>query len=862
MKTLFNVILFFITTIFTSAQGSLDSNLVVYLPFNSNTNDLTGNGYNGTINGNATLVPDRFNSLDRAFTFPDQSSNISIENSTNMNLESGFTINAWVRYKSGGTKIIACKHVCGFVNGFLFGVDTDGQIQLWLGQSGWSIVRTNQTFVENKWYMMTATYDASSSMGKIYINGELRGSGSVTYNNFSSNPISIGDSYQNNCVAGNMNGAVDEIKIYNRALSAAEIINEYNKTYTDLALFLPFNGNANDESGSGNNGTVNGALLTQDRFGLNNRAYQFDGINDYISITDNPNLFSDELTISWWYKLTEIPGPAAVVIGWVDGGHRYQQFFNGGQLNYLNGYNVAQAGIYFNPIYGLNDLNVWKNVVVTYQKTGTSTSTSSIYVDGELKQTDNHNLAMDYVPGFEFFIGKNHNGNYFKGFLDDIYIYRRVLDSAEIVALYNDSTSYLPDSLIAFFPFKGNANDESILANHGTVYDALLTKDRYANSDQAYYFNGSTGRIEVPYHPSYSFGYGDFTISAWVNISDISTARIVSAGHDINDGIWGLGFGAHPVWGNGVRINYFVYSDNDFRDFSSDEFLDYSTGQWVFVTASKTGNQIKFYNNGLPIGTQTISYPSNANSLLSIGCRQYSPGVFNEFFNGEIDEVKIFNRSFSDQEIWNMYKETTTAPTLLFPPDDAAINTLTPVMDWDSLVTATNYLIQIATDSLFSSVIFSQFSDKSSYSINTGDLSANTDYFWRVRTNNDGGVGPWSEVNKFRIVLTDIGNEKQLPDEFALLQNYPNPFNTGTIIKFEIPKTSFVTLKIYNLLGQEVAELLNEEKQAGKHSVIWNSPGLASGVYFYKLYAKRINDELQLGSDHLFIGVKKLILSK
>lgn len=53
--------------------------------------------------------------------------------------------------------------------------------------------------------------------------------------------------------------------------------------------------------------------------------------------------------------------------------------------------------MYFNPIYGLNDLDVWKNVVVTYQKTGASTSTTSIYVDGELKQTDNHTLAMDYV---------------------------------------------------------------------------------------------------------------------------------------------------------------------------------------------------------------------------------------------------------------------------------------------------------------------------------------------------------------------------------------------------------------------------------------------------------------------------------
>ena len=181
-------------------------------------------------------------------------------------METGFTINAWIKYKSGGTKIIVCKHVCGFVNGFLFGIDTDGQIQLWLGQSGWSTVRTNQTFVEDQWYMVTATYDATSNIGKVYIDGQLGGNGSVAYNNFSTHPISIGESYQNNCVAGNMAGAVDEVKIFNRPLSDAEILDEYNNSYNDLVLFLPFNGNANDESGNDNDGIVYGAQLSSDRF--------------------------------------------------------------------------------------------------------------------------------------------------------------------------------------------------------------------------------------------------------------------------------------------------------------------------------------------------------------------------------------------------------------------------------------------------------------------------------------------------------------------------------------------------------------------------------------------------------------------
>lgn len=1056
MKNFFTSLFLLIISSITLAQSTLDSGLVACFPFNGNTIDVTGNGYDGTINGNAALVPDRFGSIDKAFTFPDQSSSISLTNSVNINLETGFTINAWIKYKAGGQKIIVCKHTCGFSNGFIFMIDWDGQISFYLSNGSWSTVRTNQTFVEDQWYMATAIYDPNTSTAKVYIDGELGGSGNVAYNNFSSNPISIGESYQNNCVAGNMNGAVDEVKIYNRPLNDSEILQEYNNTYSDLVLFLPFNGNANDESGSGNNGTVNGATLTQDRFGIDNKAYQFDGINDYISIADNPNLFSDELTISWWYKLTETPGAAAVVVGWVDGGHRYQQFFSDGQLSYLNGYNVAQPGIYFNPIYGLNDLNVWKNVVVTYQKTGASASTTSIYVDGELKQTDNHTLAIDYVPGIEFFIGKNHNGNFFKGYLDDFRIFNRVLDSTEIVALYNDLTTYFPDSLIAdyqfngnandesgnnlngtvngatlvsdrygiensafqfngvtdnitvphnslltltqeitlsawvkrtrfgidiilekggdwtlgtcnygmslhylnnnmfyfffsggwrgttgvsdydwhhyaviakhgeqnpslyidgvlkpveysegsqtinlspspldlhigsqlgtypyyganiiddikifnktlsqeeililadkgliaYFPFNGNANDESALSNHGTVYDALLTRDRYANPDQAYYFNGSSSRIQVPENSFYDFGFGDFTMSAWINVSLIGTSRFVSAGYDANDNIWGLGFGTHPVWGSGNRINYFVYSDNNFRDFSSDEVANYSPGEWIFVAASKAGNQIKFYANGFPIGSQNINYPSNANSFMSIGCRQYSSGVFNEFFNGTIDEVKIFNKSFTDEEILEMYETTTTAPDLIYPPDNATINTLTPEMDWDSLVTATNYSIQIAVDSLFSTIILSQLTDNSSYSINSGDLSANTDYYWRVRTNNDGGIGPWSKVNKFKIVLTDVAEGIQLPTEFALMQNYPNPFNPSTTITYHLPKIVNVELKVYDVLGNEVATLVDEYKPAGIYNVQFKMDKLSSGVYFYQL---RAGD---------FIQTKKMIIIK
>jgi M6 family metalloprotease-like protein len=85
--------------------------------------------------------------------------------------------------------------------------------------------------------------------------------------------------------------------------------------------------------------------------------------------------------------------------------------------------------------------------------------------------------------------------------------------------------------------------------------------------------------------------------------------------------------------------------------------------------------------------------------------------------------------------------------------------------------------------------------------------------------------------------MTSAEDTKTLPTDFQLLQNYPNPFNPSTIINYQLPMTSYVTLKIYNLLGQEVATLVNEYKKAGSYNAHWNAEGFSSGIYFYKMTA-------------------------
>ena len=110
------------------------------------------------------------------------------------------------------------------------------------------------------------------------------------------------------------------------------------------------------------------------------------------------------------------------------------------------------------------------------------------------------------------------------------------------------------------------------------------------------------------------------------------------------------------------------------------------------------------------------------------------------------------------------------------------------------------------------------------------------------------GSGVWKRPLS-EITGVDDANTK-LPNEFSLSQNYPNPFNPSTTISYELPISGFVNLKIYDLLGREVATLVNKEQQKGNYQVSFDGSKLSSGVYYYRL---------QAGD---FIQTKKMILIK
>ncbi|MBX7043616.1 MAG: T9SS type A sorting domain-containing protein [Ignavibacteria bacterium] len=102
-------------------------------------------------------------------------------------------------------------------------------------------------------------------------------------------------------------------------------------------------------------------------------------------------------------------------------------------------------------------------------------------------------------------------------------------------------------------------------------------------------------------------------------------------------------------------------------------------------------------------------------------------------------------------------------------------------------------------------------------------------------------------------VITGVNNGSSVslnPNDYSLAQNFPNPFNPETSIRFSIPSRELVTLKIYSVLGKEVATLVNEIRNAGAHEVKFNASSLPSGTYFYRIESGN------------FVGTKKMMLVK
>lgn len=196
------------------------------------------------------------------------------------------------------------------------------------------------------------------------------------------------------------------------------------------------------------------------------------------------------------------------------------------------------------------------------------------------------------------------------------------------------------------------------------------------------------------------------------------------------------------------------------------------------------------------------------------------------------------------------------APKLASPADKTTDIKNAPKLSWYTSCSANTYTVQIADNPAFSSLLIDLGGIDSTFYVFNGAAS-NTTYYWRVRAQNN-VASDWSSEWRFATgMITGVKNSlSERPRGYTLHQNYPNPFsplgretptgvafgNPETAIRFQLPKTSYVVLKIFNIFGEEIRTLANEQREAGSHAVRWDGSDergnpVASGMYLYQLRA-------------------------
>ena len=184
----------------------------------------------------------------------------------------------------------------------------------------------------------------------------------------------------------------------------------------------------------------------------------------------------------------------------------------------------------------------------------------------------------------------------------------------------------------------------------------------------------------------------------------------------------------------------------------------------------------------------------------------------------------------------------------VYPPNSSLDIPTSAALRWGIAPAAATYRVQVALATTFAPAL-----------VDTAGLVDTTFspvgmqnykiYFWRVKATNTFGTSDWSIAYRFRTVQATGVEEEEFPSEYTLAQNYPNPFNPVTTIRFTVPRSGYVRLNVFDLLGREVASLVDSELPAGAYAVQWDGSGAASGMYVYRMQAGdfvRINRMLLL----------------
>ena len=650
-----------------SGLNNIDGNIIGLRPNGSDSVEGTVAWWKGESNGNdststntATLtggVTYATGKVGTAFHF-DGTGHLSVTDNIQLDIPQAITLEAWANFSSLSNpyNTILAKESSVATRNYLISVTQNGAIHLSYGNA--SAANVNVTTVDGvistgQWYHIVGVIDTVSGTMGVYVNGTLVQSGATSGAMITStSDLRIGGA--TNGTTSRMTGLLDEVAIYNRALSTTEINAAYNaglngKSAAKIPLVSTWSGegNANDTR-SINNGTLtNGATTTAS--GKLFSAFSLDGVDDYVSITDSSSFGNTGvMSVSAWVNpdLIDATDPRDIVSQW-NAGATQRAFMmrlntNGKILFYIS----RDGGTDYDSIQSSLSLNAssWQHVVGTYDG-----AEIRVYINGQLSGTLAYAGSMFNSNG-NILIGDSNasNGLPFDGRVDEVSLYNRALTATEVANLYqyqSTDTNTFVATPIASYKAEGNESDFTS-TNEGTLNGGVTYVSGIAG--KAFDFDGTSGYISAPDHANLEVSNA-VTLAAWINADDIANFRQIiskfgSAGH----GAYQLGLAPNGA----LRADFSSDGAAYYGLTSSSSLL--TAGTWYHVAATFNSGTALLYINGVQVANATTGFSTiygSGTANLNIGRASSA----SQFFDGRIDEAVIYNRALSAAEIGSLF---------------------------------------------------------------------------------------------------------------------------------------------------------------------------------------------------------------
>ena len=412
--------------------------------------------------------------------------------------------------------------------------------------------------------------------------------------------------------------------------------------------------------------------------------------------------------------------------------------------------------------------------------------------------------------------------------------------------------NYVPtNGLVGWWPFNGNANDESGNGNNGTVNGATLTSDRFGNSNNSYSFNGSTNFIEVPQSSSLLLT-NDYSIAAWINIPDYSTSN---SGDPMSVVV---GKAAQNAWSSGYNL-VAVEGNNSQNKFGGNNLLSSTvtpTNQWVHIVYTYDGSIVKLFLNGVLNNSVSIQFNLQNISPTSLFFgKEFNSTWSNRYFKGKADDIGIWDKALTTQEVSDLYSAVSCYNNLTITPSTntqniggtanfvASTSDPTPTISWQSDF---GQGFQTLTD-------YGNYSgaNTNALSISNMQLANHNQPIRAISTS--GNCVDTSNVATIQITDTCITNVTvydtlltTVTDTLIIntMLGLPAPNNENTILIYPNPASDHITIdngnytamsgysiKIENNAGQQVFQSLINQAQFYVDLSTWSG----NGLYFVHL---------------------------